>query len=65
MLKNILFAFISLCTTVTGLAQAEYFYPAAGVMNASIPTPEKFLGYAIGEQNQPTGKIKVRSTYSL
>ena len=31
--------------------QANYFYPNKGNFDASIPTPEQFLGYAIGEQH--------------
>lgn len=39
-------------------AQSGYFYPTASVtMNASIPTPEKFLGYAIGSQHTRHDKI--------
>lgn len=29
-------------------AQSSYFFPKAGPMNPSIPTPEQFLGYPIG-----------------
>jgi hypothetical protein len=57
MLKNIFFAFIFLLTTITGSTQAEYFYPAAGVMNPVIPTPEKFLGYAIGTHHTRHDKL--------
>lgn len=32
-------------------AQEAYFYPQSGSMNPLIPTPEKFLGYQIGEQH--------------
>ena len=35
----------------TGIAQESYFYPNSGTFNPAIPTPEKFLGYAIGEQH--------------
>ena len=39
-------------------SQAYYFYPdAAGSMNPSIPTPEKFLGYTIGSQHTRHDKI--------
>jgi hypothetical protein len=31
-----------------GFGQADYFYPAFKSFNKSIPTPEQFLGYAIG-----------------
>jgi len=32
-------------------SQESYFYPNAGKFNPQIPTPEKFLGYPIGEQH--------------
>ena len=32
-------------------SQEAYFYPNAGKFNPQIPTPEKFLGYPIGEQH--------------
>ena len=32
-------------------SQESYFYPNAGKFNPLIPTPEKFLGYPIGEQH--------------
>jgi len=32
-------------------SQDSYFYPNAGKFNLQIPTPEKFLGYPIGEQH--------------
>ena len=35
----------------TSKAQESYFYPNAGKFNPLIPTPEKFLGYAIGDQH--------------
>lgn len=39
-------------------SQAAYFYPeASGRMNPSIPTPEKFLGYAVGTQHTRHDKI--------
>ncbi len=42
----LLFAFV-----FTGLAQAqnEYFFPEHGNFDPSIPSPEEFLGYPIGE----------------
>jgi len=40
-----------LFTMATGIAQESYFYPNSGTFNPAIPTPEKFLGYAIGEQH--------------
>lgn len=39
-------------------AQSDYFYPtASAAMNPAIPTPEKFLGYAIGSQHTRHDKI--------
>ena len=39
-------------------SQQTYFYPeAAGKMNPAIPTPEKFLGYAVGSQHTRHDKI--------
>ncbi len=37
--------------------QANYFYPHKGNFDASIPTPEQFLGYAIGEQHTRHDRI--------
>jgi hypothetical protein len=38
-------------------SQLPYFYPEAASFNPSIPTPEKFLGYAIGTQHTRHDKI--------
>lgn len=38
-------------------AQPSYFYPTAGSMNAVIPTPEQFLGYAIGSHHTRHDKL--------
>lgn len=57
MIQRIFFTFITLLTTIAGLAQSEYFYPAAGDMNPTIPTPEKFLGYAIGTHHTRHDKL--------
>lgn len=38
-------------------AQADYFYPAAKNFNPAIPTPEKFLGYAIGSHHTRHDKV--------
>ncbi len=37
--------------------QANYFYPNKGNFDSSIPTPEQFLGYAIGEQHTRHDRI--------
>jgi hypothetical protein len=39
------------------LAQADYYYPAAKNINASIPSPEKFLGYPIGSHHTRHDKV--------
>ena len=38
-------------------AQQNYFYPNSGNFNPQIPTPEQFLGYAIGTQHTRHDKI--------
>ncbi len=38
-------------------AQSAYFYPDAGGFSNAIPTPEKFLGYAIGAHHTRHDKI--------
>ncbi|MCS6968676.1 MAG: M14 family zinc carboxypeptidase [Cytophagales bacterium] len=38
-------------------AQAGYFYPNSGPMNAAIPTPEQFLGYPIGSYHTRYDRI--------
>ncbi len=57
MLKKIFFAFLSILTVISGFSQADYFYPASGTMNPVIPTPEKFLGYAIGSHHTRHDKL--------
>jgi hypothetical protein len=42
---------IACLPSLPGTAQPAYFYPHAGAMDASIPTPEQFLGYPIGSQH--------------
>lgn len=37
--------------SITVFAQENYFYPAAGKFNPTIPTPAQFLGYNIGDQH--------------
>ena len=51
MINKYLIAIACLFTIATGKAQESYFYPNSGNFNPAIPTPEKFLGYAIGEQH--------------
>jgi hypothetical protein len=38
-------------------AQQQYFYPSSGNFDPRIPTPEQFLGYAIGTQHTRHDKI--------
>ncbi|HLF45761.1 MAG TPA: M14 family zinc carboxypeptidase [Chitinophagaceae bacterium] len=57
MLKKILFAYLFLLITITGFTQADYFYPNPGIFNEVIPTPEKFLGYAIGTHHTRHDKL--------
>ena len=51
LLTGLLFQFL------VGFSQESYFYPNAGKFNPSIPTPEQFLGYGIGEQHTRHDKI--------
>ncbi|MBC7509483.1 MAG: zinc carboxypeptidase, partial [Ferruginibacter sp.] len=57
MLKKIFFAFILLFLTISAFAQADYFYPGSGSFNPAIPSPEKFLGYAIGTHHTRHDKL--------
>lgn len=57
MLKKIFHSLLALFIVSTAFPQADYFYPGAGNFNPSIPTPEKFLGYAIGTHHTRHDKI--------
>ena len=57
MLKKILLAVIFVLPAITAISQADYFYPNTGSFNASIPTPENFLGYAIGTHHTRHDKL--------
>lgn len=57
MITRICFALVCLISTGFGFAQETYFYPNSGKFNPTIPTPEQFLGYAIGEQHTRHDKI--------
>ena len=59
MLRNTFHSILIVFGCLTNLqAQNSYFYPtASGTMNGLIPTPEKFLGYAIGSQHTRHDKI--------
>jgi hypothetical protein len=53
-----LFLLLVVLTISNSFEQASYFYPdAANNMNPAIPSPEKFLGYAIGTQHTRHDKI--------
>ena len=59
MINRLLFTLMASVTLFfTASSQSSYFYPdAASAMNPAIPTPEKFLGYAIGTQHTRHDKI--------
>lgn len=41
----------------SAFSQEAYFYPGSGPFNPMIPTPEQYLGYAMGEQHTRHDKI--------
>ncbi|MEM8894988.1 MAG: M14 family zinc carboxypeptidase [Bacteroidota bacterium] len=49
MMKNLICAISILALTFTAQGQNEYFFPGASGFDSSIPSPEEFLGYPIGE----------------
>jgi hypothetical protein len=55
-MRNI-FLLLLLCIVITAQAQPDYFYPQAKSFNAQIPTPEQFLGYAIGSHHTRHDKV--------
>ena len=57
MLKKIISALFLMLSFLLVQGQANYFYPNKGNFDASIPTPEQFLGYAIGEQHTRHDRI--------
>jgi len=57
MLKKIISALFLMLSFLLVQGQANYFYPNKGNFDASIPTPEEFLGYAIGEQHTRHDRI--------
>ncbi len=57
MLKKMFFSTLFLLTSIAAITQSDYFYPASGAMNPLIPTPEKFLGYAIGTHHTRHDKL--------
>lgn len=44
----LLMSFLLVLTVSTAKAQSDYFYPQTARFNPDIPTPEQYLGYAIG-----------------
>ncbi len=48
--------FFSICPLIA-FSQADYFYPFTKNFNPAIPTPEQFLGYAIGSHHTRHDKI--------
>ena len=57
MLKKIIASLFLMLSFMLVQGQANYFYPNKGNFDASIPTPEQFLGYAIGEQHTRHDRI--------
>lgn len=57
MLKKIISALFLMLSFLLVQGQANYFYPNKGNFDTSIPTPEQFLGYAIGEQHTRHDRI--------
>ena len=57
MLKKIISALFLMLSFLLVQGQANYFYPNKGNFDANIPTPEQFLGYAIGEQHTRHDRI--------
>ena len=57
MLKKIISSLFLILSFLLLQGQANYFYPNKGNFDTSIPTPEQFLGYAIGEQHTRHDRI--------
>jgi hypothetical protein len=57
MLKKIISALFLMLSFLLVQGQANYFYPNKGNFDANIPSPEQFLGYAIGEQHTRHDRI--------
>ncbi len=58
MIRQFILSLVFVFTVVvSAFSQAGYFYPNAGTMNSAIPTPEKFLGYAIGTHHTRHDKL--------
>jgi hypothetical protein len=52
-MKQTKYYFMLICTfiCINSITAQDYFYKDKAPFNAAIPTPEKFLGYEIGEQH--------------
>ena len=57
MLRKLVFGILAFFSLISVSAQESYFYPGNGKFNPAIPTPQQFLGYAIGEQHTRHDKI--------
>ncbi len=57
MIKKIISSLFLMLSFIIVHGQANYFYPNKGNFDANIPTPEQFLGYAIGEQHTRHDRI--------
>ena len=55
--KNCFSLFLLFFSSLIVHSQPAYFYPAAGTMNAAIPSPASFLGYEIGTQHTRHDKL--------
>jgi murein tripeptide amidase MpaA len=57
MFRNLVIGCLFLLVGLSAFSQETYFYPNNGKFNPAIPTPQQFLGYAIGEQHTRHDKI--------
>lgn len=48
---------LALCLSTQLSAQSNYYYPSTKNFNSTIPTPEQFLGYPIGNQHTRHDKV--------
>ncbi len=56
-MRRIITLCIVLFSGIKAFAQPAYFYPDGGPFNPQIPTPEQFLGFAIGSHHTRHDKI--------
>ena len=56
-MNKLLVTILSLTTCLFATSQPAYFYPQAGKINPAMPTPEQFLGYAIGSHHTRHDKL--------